>query len=163
MTVLKHVLNAIKSKLAKPKHNKVTHTLKLCFSQLRIITECYLDHSEHLPWHVSWSRSIEALKMFWSSQPGAVDGKEGRATMVVHPMVQDQLGTVTRFPAAPLLEKMQENGGHKHQAKMGDGFKLASCRGLGRREIIESRPMDANEPGVCRAVWKGLCQRSETV
>lgn len=144
MTILKHVLNVIKSQLAKTKQNKFTRSLGLSFSQVRIITEYYLDHSEHLCWHVSWSRSREALKMFWSSQCGALDGNKGRATTVVCQMVRDQLRTVTRFPAAPLLGKTQENGGPKHQAEMGDGCKLTSCRGSGRREINDLKP----KPGI---------------
>lgn len=140
MTVFKHVLNVIKSQWAKTKQNKFIVSLGLSFSQLRIITEYYLDHSKHLPWHVSWSRSTVALKTFWSSQRGAVDGHEGRVTMVVCQMIRDQLRTVTRFPAALLLGETQENGECKHQAKMGDGCKLTSWRGSGRREINDLKP-----------------------
>lgn len=84
LNVIKHlyVLNVTKSKLAETN----LHWLLDCFlSQLSVVTEYYLHHSEYLSWYLGWS--IEAQKRFWFSQCSNVDGNRGKITTMVGQLV----------------------------------------------------------------------------
>lgn len=104
LNVIKHlyVSNVTKTKLAKTNLHSLLDFF--FFSQLSVVTEYYLHHSEYLGWYLS-SRSTEALKSFWFSQCYNVDSNRGGITMMVGQIAQDQLATIIQLSHCPIVRK----------------------------------------------------------